>query len=155
MAKYESCCLLQAPKHTDSNAVRGRSARTGANVVTWSRFRVQKSPIERDFWYLIRSKSGFWGRRKWPQASRIRRPQVRRAGVLRKNGSKRTVYSKNSIVKNSRGLGAGAENRSPRGPRGMAVRSSGLARIALFGFSRSNRRKPGHGCPIQVPKETH
>ena len=49
----------------------------------------------------------------------VRRPQVRRAGVLRKNGSKRIVYSKNSLVKYSRGLGAGAENQFTRGPLGL------------------------------------
>ena len=54
-----------------------------------------------------------------PHANIIRRPQVRRAGVLRKNGSKRIVYSKNSLVKYSRGRGAGAENRYTRGPRGV------------------------------------
>ncbi len=49
----------------------------------------------------------------------VRRPQVRRAGVLRKNGSKRIVYSKNSLVKYSRGRGAGAENQYTRSPRGV------------------------------------
>ena len=82
-------------------------------------------------------------------------PRVRRAGMLRKNGFKRTVYSKNSLVKYSRGRGAGGENRSPRGPRGGAVRCSGLARIALLGFSRSNGRKGGHVEPIQGPNVVH
>ena len=82
-------------------------------------------------------------------------PRVRRAGGAKKNGFKRTVCFKNSLVKYSRGSGAGDENRYSWGPRGMAVRSSGLARIALLGFSRSNGRKRGHGCPIQVPKEPH
>ena len=50
---------------------------------------------------------------------RIRRPQVRRAGALTKNGFKRIAYFKNSLVKYSRGLGAGAENQSTRGPRGV------------------------------------
>ena len=85
----------------------------------------------------------------------IRRPRVRRAGILKKNGSKRTVYSKNSLVKNTRGSGAGAENRLSRSPRGMAVRSSGLVRIALFGVSRSSGRKRGHGWPIQDPTVVH
>ena len=80
------------------------------------------------------SERGFWGRRKWPQASRIRRPQVRRAGVLRKNGSKRIVYSKNSLVKNSRGLGAGAENRSPRSPRGMRPARAGSLGSHFWAF---------------------
>ena len=59
-------------------------ARTGTKVLTGGRFRVQKSRIERDFWYLIRSKRGFWGRRKWPQASRIRRPQGPACGDAKK-----------------------------------------------------------------------
>ena len=46
-------------------------ARTGANVVTGARFRFQKSPIERDLGYSVCSERGFWGRRKWPQASRM------------------------------------------------------------------------------------
>ena len=50
-------------------------ARAGAIVVTHSRFRVLKSRIEPDLEYSIHSKRGFWGRRKWPQASRIRRPR--------------------------------------------------------------------------------
>ena len=76
-------------------------------------------------------------------------------GGAKKNGFKRIVYSKNSLVKYSRGLGAGAENPFSRGPRGMAVRSSGLARIALFGVSRSNERKRGHVEPIQGPRVVH
>ena len=36
-----------------------------------------------------------------------------------------------------------------------AVRSSGLARIGLFGFFRSTGRKRGHGWPIQGPKDLH
>ena len=39
--------------------------------------------------------------------------------MLKKNDSKRTVYSKNSLVKYSRGLGAGAENPFTRSPRGV------------------------------------
>ena len=82
-------------------------------------------------------------------------PEVRRAGALRKNDWKSIVYSKNNLVKYSRGLGAGAENPSPRGPRGGAVRPSGLARIALFGLSRSNGRKRGHGWPFRDPEVVH
>ncbi len=46
-------------------------ARPGANVITGSRFRVQKRRIERELGCSVCSKKGFWGRRKWPQASRI------------------------------------------------------------------------------------
>ena len=76
-------------------------------------------------------------------------------GGAKKNGFKRTVYSKNSLVKYSRGLGAGAENQYPRGPRGGAIRCSGLARIPLLGVSRSNGRKRGHVEPIQGPRVVH
>jgi hypothetical protein len=66
-----------------------------------------------------------WGPRKWPQASRIRRPPVRRAGGVRKNGSKRTVYSQNRLLKNSRARGAGGQNGSPRSPRGLRPARAG------------------------------
>ena len=55
----------------------------------------------------------------------------------------------------SRGLGAGAENVYSRGPRGGAIRCSGLARIPLLGVSRSNGRKRDHIEPIQNPKEPY
>ena len=60
----------------------------------------------------------FRGRRQWPQGSRIRRPQVRRVGVLEKRGSKRAAYSKNSLLKSSRGRGAGEPKGSTWSPRG-------------------------------------
>ena len=42
--------------------------------VRLSRFRDQKIRTERDVGCSARSKGVFWGRRKWAQASRIRRP---------------------------------------------------------------------------------
>ena len=61
-------------------------------------------------------------------------PLVRRAGALRKNGSKRTVYSKNSLVKYSRGRGAGAENRSPRSPREVRFAAAGSLGSHFWAF---------------------
>ena len=55
----------------------------------------------------------FRGRRTWPQARQSADPRVRRAGVLKKKGSKRTVYSKNSPLKYYRGRGAGGTKQVP------------------------------------------
>ena len=70
----------------------------------------------------VEGPSLFQGRRMWPQASRIRRPLGPACGGAKKERVKRVVYSENSLIKISRGSGAGAENggsRGPRGPRGL------------------------------------
>ena len=53
---------------------------------------------------------------------KIRRPLGPACGAIKKEGVKRIVYSENSLVKVSRGSGAGGQNpysRGPRGPRGL------------------------------------
>ena len=77
-------------------------ARNGANQVTSRRRRVQASRIEHDFGYSIHSKRGFWGRRKWPRAFRIRRPR-KACGAGRKEVQLEKVLTKK--VLGGRGLG--------------------------------------------------